>query len=160
MGFGKWVLGGVCAVGAVVAAPVVLPAAGLAAAAGVAGVAGVAAGAVQEKKTENAYNKGRKDGNIEASNVYYEKFWEQADDFYTKWQEQTNIINELRKKVAAYKEKEDLTQEEIEERDQLIEELLERTRQLEEEIKEDESGMTDSMTEYISGTKNWALALQ
>jgi len=32
MGFGKWLLGGVCAVGAVIAAPIVLPmaAAGLA----------------------------------------------------------------------------------------------------------------------------------
>lgn len=44
MGLGKWVLGGVCAVGAVVAAPVVLPAAAVAgaAAAGAAATAGAA----------------------------------------------------------------------------------------------------------------------
>lgn len=114
MGFGKFLLGGVCAVGAVIAAPVVVPAAGLAlattsmvgtgaasaaaftagvgmytassaAAATVAGVAagaaGVAAGAAQEKKLENAYNKGRNDGIEEASKIYETKLREQYDAF-------------------------------------------------------------------------------
>lgn len=40
MGFGKWIVGGVCAVGAVIAAPVVLPVAGVNAAVAALGVGG------------------------------------------------------------------------------------------------------------------------
>lgn len=42
MGFGKWILGGVCAVGAVIAAPIVLPMAAAGAASGAVGLASVA----------------------------------------------------------------------------------------------------------------------
>ena len=52
MGFGKFVLGGVCAVGAVIAAPVVVPAAGIALATStltVGGAVGSAAMAVDQE---------------------------------------------------------------------------------------------------------------
>ena len=90
MGFGKFIVGGLCAVGAVVAAPVVLPAAGLAiagsaltgtaglvagtalmgtsatTAAAVAGVAGTAIAAANEKKSQDkedaAYARGVRSG--------------------------------------------------------------------------------------------------
>ena len=90
MGFGKFIVGGLCAVGAVVAAPVVLPAAGLAiagsavtgtagliagtalmgtsatTAAAVAGVAGTAIAAASEKKAQDkedmAYARGVRSG--------------------------------------------------------------------------------------------------
>lgn len=89
MGFGKFLLGGLCAVGAVIAAPVVVPAAGLAVAgslatgavgttigmaaatastatiATAAGVAaattGIAVGAIQEKRVDES----RRDGIVE-----------------------------------------------------------------------------------------------
>lgn len=99
MGFGKYIVGGLCAVGAIVAAPVVAPAAGfallgtagssvgvalmsasattVAATAGVAaGAAGVAAGAHQEKKANNKYEQGKRDGYVEASKVYEKKIAE------------------------------------------------------------------------------------
>lgn len=113
MGLGKYLFGGVCAVGAVIAAPVALPAAGLAiagsavtglagvtvgtgimaagattaaaATAGVvAGVAGVTAGALQEKKIDDSYTKGKKEGIVEASAEYEEKLKKQANAFYLK----------------------------------------------------------------------------
>lgn len=101
MGLGKYVLGGICAVGAVVAAPVVLPAAGFSIAASAlgatgagfalgtgmmaastgavattavaAGAAGVAVGSVHEKKVDGIRQEGRADGYIAASQEYEEK---------------------------------------------------------------------------------------
>ena len=159
MGFGKWVLGGVCAVGAVVAAPVALPAMGaailtsstvgattagisaglamLGASSGtvatVAGAAGFAAGAAQEKKREEAYDKGRRDGNVSASKVFEEKMRDQEQFFNAKTKECVSKINELEKKLTEYKDKEELTQEEIRERDQIIDEMLECIKELEKE---------------------------
>lgn len=108
MGFGKFLLGGACAVGAIIAAPVVLPAAGMAiagssltgaagltagmaiagasstTAAVVAGAAGVAAGAAHEKKIENAYDKGCKEGYMAASKEYEKKLRDQEAKFNQK----------------------------------------------------------------------------
>ena len=106
MGFGKFLIGGICAVGAVVAAPVVLPAAGLAIAAApvtgavgvsaglaiattsaatagvVAGTAGVIAGDIMEDKEhreekESMYRKGRR----ETADAYETKFKKQEEEF-------------------------------------------------------------------------------
>ncbi len=185
MGFGKWVLGGVCAVGAVVAAPVVLPAAGLAiaaapvtgaigvsaglglaaastgtvaATAAAAGAVGVAAGAMQEKKWEEAYNKGKKDGNITASKVYEEKMRNQEQDFKAKIKEYIDNINDLKEKLAEYKEKETLTEEEQKEKDRLIAEMLEYIKKLEEEIGGKDNSMTPFVSECISDARNLILA--
>lgn len=109
MGFGKFLIGGICAVGAVVAAPVVLPAAGLAIAAApvtgavgvsaglaiattsaatagvVAGTAGVIAGDIMEDKEhreekESMYRKGRR----ETADAYETKFKKQEEEFQKK----------------------------------------------------------------------------
>ena len=106
MGFGKFLIGGICAVGAVVAAPVVLPAAGLAIAAApvtgavgvsaglaiattsaatagvVAGTAGVIAGDIMEDKEhqeekESMYRKGRR----ETADAYETKLKKQEEEF-------------------------------------------------------------------------------
>lgn len=106
MGFGKYILGGICAAGAVIAAPVVLPAAGLAiatapvtgavglsaglaiagtsaATAGVvAGTAGVIAGDIMEDKEhqeekESMYRKGRR----ETADAYETKLKKQEEEF-------------------------------------------------------------------------------
>lgn len=128
MGFGKFLIGGICAVGAVVAAPVVLPAAGLAIAAApvtgavgvsaglaiattsaatagvVAGTAGVIAGDIMEDKEhqeekESMYRKGRR----ETADAYETKFKKQEEEFQKK-------VDELKAKgaqkdeiIAAYK---------------------------------------------------------
>lgn len=109
MGFGKYVLGGICAVGAVIAAPVVLPAAGLgiagsalgatgagfalgtgmmAASTGTvaattiaAGTAGVAAGSAYEKKMEEVRAEGRRNGYVAASQEYEAKLRRQIESF-------------------------------------------------------------------------------
>lgn len=109
MGFGKFLLGGVCAVGAVIAAPIVVPAAGFALAASsvtgaigltaglglvtassatvatvagvTAGVAGVAAGAFQEKQVDDARYEGQKIGYNKASKEYESKFKKQVAEF-------------------------------------------------------------------------------
>ncbi len=109
MGFGKYVLGGICAVGAVIAAPVVLPAAGLgiatsalgatgaglalgtgmmaastgtvAATAVAAGTAGMVAGNAHEKKMDEVRAEGRRNGYIAASQEYEEKLLRQAEVF-------------------------------------------------------------------------------
>lgn len=109
MGFGKFLLGGVCAVGAVIAAPVVVPAAGMAMAtssalgtlglsAGLglatastttvatvvgvsAGVAGVAAGAYQEKRVDDARYEGQRSGYEKASKEFELKFGKQVNEF-------------------------------------------------------------------------------
>ncbi len=112
MGFGKYVLGGICAVGAVIAAPVVLPAAGLgiatsalgatgaglalgtgmmavstgtvAATAVAAGTAGMAVGSAHEKKMDEVRAEGRRNGYIAASQEYEEKLRRQAEIFLKK----------------------------------------------------------------------------
>lgn len=112
MGFGKFLLGGVCAVGAVIAAPIVVPAAGMAIAASsvtgaigltaglglvtassatvatvagvTAGVAGIAAGAYQEKQVDDARYEGQKSGYNKASKEYESKFEKQVLEFTEK----------------------------------------------------------------------------
>lgn len=116
MGFGKFLVGGVCAAGAIVAAPVILPAVGFAAigtgaigttvglglmtassttlavgAGAVAGVAGVAAGASQEKKLDKARQEGCQQGYIKASDRYAAKFKKQGEE-----------LSSLREKVDDY----------------------------------------------------------
>lgn len=181
MGFGKWVLGGVCAVGAVVAAPVVLPAAGLAiaaapvtgaigvtaglglaaastgtvaATAAAAGTVGVVAGAVQEKKQEKAYDRGKNDGRTSTSKVYEEKMQKQEQIFKGKIKEIIGKINELKEELSKYKEIEKLTQEELQERDRIEAEMLEYIKKLEEELKEEDSNTTTLVSEYISDARN------
>lgn len=182
MGFGKWVLGGVCAVGAVVAAPVVLPAAGLAiaaapatgaiglsvgsalmgvsagTAAAAAGAAGVAVGAAQEKKREEAYDKGRRDGNVSASKEYEEKCQQQEKVFKAKIKEYMDKINGLKGQLASYKEESELTEEEIRERDQYELELLEYIKKLEEELSGEDSSTTAWVSEYICDARNFVSA--
>lgn len=182
MGFGKWVLGGVCAVGAVVAAPVVLPAAGLAiaaapatgaiglsvgsalmgvsagTAAAAAGAAGVAVGAAQEKKREEAYDKGRRDGNVSASKEYEEKYQKQEQIFKAKIKEYMDKINGLKEQLASYKEESELTEEEIRERDQYELELLEYIKKLEEELSGEDSSTTAWVSEYICDARNFVSA--
>lgn len=182
MGFGKWVLGGVCAVGAVVAAPVVLPAAGLAiaaapatgaiglsvgsalmgvsagTAAAAAGAAGVAVGAAQEKKREEAYDKGRRDGNVSASKEYEEKCQQQEKVFKAKIKEYMDKINGLKEQLASYKEESELTEEEIRERDQYELELLEYIKKLEEELSGEDSSTTAWVSEYICDARNFVSA--
>lgn len=147
MGFGKFVLGGVCAVGAVIAAPVVVPAAtialatspitgaaGLAAAetllfasstsvavgaAAVGGAAGMAAGAAQEKKVNNAYNQGYSEGCSDAGKEYELKLKKQEEVFQGK-------INELKKDAQEKDKLIDLYEVYIEE---LEREKVERKRQ-------------------------------
>lgn len=132
MGFGKWVLGGVCAAGAVIAAPIVVPAAGMAIAgsaatgmvglslglgmatassatiattAGVAaGVAGVAAGAAQEKKIDNARVEGKQEGYKKASYEYEVKFCNQADDFLNNKKNWENDRDEYERLLKEYGE--------------------------------------------------------
>lgn len=144
MGFGKWLLGGACAVGAVIAAPVVLPAAGfammgsavgattlgfaaalelgtasagaVAATAAAAGAAGVAAGSVCEKKADTARSEGRKEGYAAASDEYEKKLRMQAEKFI--------------------KKERDWKQEKVE-YDQLIDKLLAYIKELEEELGSD-----------------------
>lgn len=182
MGFGKWVLGGVCAVGAVVAAPVVLPAAGLAiaaapatgaiglsvgsalmgvsagTAAAAAGAAGVAVGAAQEKKREEAYDKGRRDGNVSASKEYEEKYQKQEKVFKAKIKEYMDKINGLKEQLANYKEESELTEEEIRERDQYELELLKYIKKLEEELSGEDSSTTAWVSEYICDARNFVSA--
>lgn len=182
MGFGKWVLGGVCAVGAVVAAPVVLPAAGLAiaaapatgaiglsvgsalmgvsagTAAAAAGAARVAVGAAQEKKREEAYDKGRRDGNVSASKEYEEKYQKQEKVFKAKIKEYMDKINGLKEQLASYKEESELTEEEIRERDQYELELLEYIKKLEEELSGEDSSTTAWVSEYICDARNFVSA--
>lgn len=182
MGFGKWVLGGVCAVGAVVAAPVVLPAAGLAiaaapatgaiglsvgsalmgvsagTAAAAAGAAGVAVGAAQEKKREEAYDKGRRDGNVSASKEYEEKYQKQEKVFKAKIKEYMDKINGLKEQLASYKEESELTEEDIRERDQYELELLEYIKKLEEELSGEDSSTTAWVSEYICDARNFVSA--
>lgn len=146
MGFGKFVLGGVCAVGAVIAAPAVVPAAtlalinpitgtaGLAAAetllfasstsvavgaAAVGGAAGMAAGAAQEKKVNNAYNQGYSEGCRDAGKEYELKLKKQEEVFQGK-------INELKKDAQEKDKLIDLYEVYIEE---LEREKVERKRQ-------------------------------
>lgn len=122
MGIGKFLLGGVCAVGAVIAAPVVVPAAGMAiaassvtgaigltaglglataapatvaAVAGVtAGVAGVAAGAYQEKQVDDARYEGQHSGYVKASKEYAAKFAKQVEEFTNKKKDLERDIDE------------------------------------------------------------------
>lgn len=181
MGFGKWLLGGVCAVGAVVAAPVLLPAAGLAiaaapvtgaigvsaglgmaaastgtvaATAAVAGAAGAAAGAMQEKKQEEAYDRGKKDGTASTSKEYEGKFRDQEQAFNAKAKEDVEKINNLAEMLNMYKEKEKLTQEEIKERDRLIDELLESIKNLEGKPSGEDSNTVALVSECISDARN------
>ena len=186
MGFGKWVLGGVCAVGAVVAAPVVLPAAGfalassavgatsvglsaglgmmaastgtVAATAAAAGAAGVVAGAAQEKKREEAYDKGRRDGNVSASKEYEEKCQQQGKVFKAKIKVYMDKINGGKGQLASYKEESELTEEEIRERDQYELELLEYIKKLEEELSGEDSSTTAWVSEYICDARNFVSA--
>lgn len=146
MGFGKWLLGGACAVGAVIAAPVILPAAGfavmgsavgatavgataglammagtsgaVAATAAAAGAAGVAAGSVCEKKTDTARSEGRKEGYAAASDEYEKKLRMQAEKFI--------------------KKERDWKQEKVE-YDQLVDQLLAYIKELEEELGSDDA---------------------
>lgn len=144
MGFGKWVLGGVCAVGAVVAAPV--------------GAAGVAVGAAQEKKREEAYDKGRRDGNVSASKEYEEKYQKQEKVFKAKIKEYMDKINGLKEQLASYKEESELTEEEIRERDQYELELLKYIKKLEEELSGEDSSTTAWVSEYICDARNFVSA--
>lgn len=125
MGFGKFLLGGVCAVGAVIAAPIVVPAAGMAIAASsvtgaigltaglglvtassatvatvagvTAGVAGVAAGAYQEKQVDDARYEGQHSGYNKASKEYTSKFQKQVAEF-------TEEKKNLKQNIDEYKE--------------------------------------------------------
>lgn len=148
MGFGKWVLGGVCAVGAVVAAPVVLPTAGLATLV-TSGVAGVAAGSLYERQMEKARDEGRRESQVSVSNAYEEKMRNQEQAFKSKIKEEMGKMSELKKKLAEYKEKEKLTQEEIEERDRLIDEMQECINNLEKEFGREDGSMTAFASGYI-----------
>lgn len=153
MGFGKWVLGGVCAVGAVVAAPVVLSAAGVATVV-TSGVAGVAAGSIYERQMEKARDEGRKESSISVSNAYEEKMRNQEKIFKEKIKEYMGKIGELKNKLEEYKEKEELTQEELQERDQIIDEMQEYMGKLERELSGEDSSMTDLVSEYLCDAKN------
>lgn len=182
MGFGKWVLGGVCAVGAVVAAPVVLPAAGfalassavgatsvglsaglgmmaastgtVAATAAAAGAVGVVAGAAQEKKREDARDSGKKEGYASAVKECEDKFRKQEQFFKEKTKEYIAKIDELKEKLSKFREKERLTQEELRERDQMENEMLEYIKKLEEELSGEDSSTTALVSEYIFDAKN------
>lgn len=107
MGFGKYLLGSMCAVGAVVAAPVMLPAARLMAVNTIV-PAGIVAGKVHEKKIKE---EARKEGYVEASREYEEKLRLQAKEFLEKkgkWEIDRNRYNELLNEYEAYiKELED-----------------------------------------------------
>lgn len=157
MGFGKWVLGGVCAVGAVVAAPVILPTAGVATVV-TSGIAGVAAGSLYERQMEKARDEGRKESQISVSNTYEEKMRNQEQVFKLKIKEYMGKIGELKNKLAEYKEKEKLTQEGIQERDQIIDEMQEYMKKLEEELSGEDSSTTALVSEYICDAKNLIIA--
>ncbi len=104
MGFGKYLLGSMCAVGAVIAAPVMLPAAGLMAAPVLVNVVptGIIAGKVHEKKIKE---EARKEGYVEASREYEEKIRLQAKEFLEKkgkWEIDRNQYEELLNQYATY----------------------------------------------------------
>lgn len=172
MGFGKWVLGGVCAAGAVIAAPVVLPAAGLAivgsslgatgvgltaglgmmaassgavaTTAAVAGTAGVAIGAAQEKKIDNARHEGKEEGIKEASQEYEEKFRKQAE-----------IVEKL---IKEFESADSISEEQRIRMRDLIEELMLQIEELErklEKAKRENSSNTNEITNQIAISKNW-----
>lgn len=157
MGFGKWVLGGVCAVGAVVAAPVVLPTAGLATVV-TSGVVGAAASSIYERQMEKARDEGRRDGNVSASKEYEEKYQKQEQIFKAKIKEYMDKINGLKEQLASYKEETELTEEEIRERDQYELELLEYIKKLEEELSGEDSSTTAWVSEYICDARNFVSA--
>ena len=73
----------------------------------------------------------------------------QEQAFKSKIKEEMGKISELKRKLAEYREKEKLTQEEIEERDRLIDEMQECINNLEKELCGEDSSMTAFASEYI-----------
>ena len=127
-------------------------------AAAAAGAARVAVGAAQEKKREEAYDKGRRDGNVSASKEYEEKYQKQEKVFKAKIKEYMDKINGLKEQLASYKEESELTEEEIRERDQYELELLEYIKKLEEELSGEDSSTTAWVSEYICDARNFVSA--
>lgn len=158
MGFGKWLLGGACAVGAVIAAPVVLPAAGfavmgsavgatavgatagmammagtsgaVAATAAAAGAAGLAVGAASEKKNDEAWSAGFKEGCAAASDIYEEKLRKQAEEFIKKerdWKlardEYEQLIDQLTAYIQELAEKQGSDNDNLKQAEQQLNEL-------------------------------------
>ncbi len=104
MGFGKYLLGSMCAVGAVIAAPVMLPAAGLMAAPVLVNAVptGIIAGKVHEKKVKE---EARKEGYVEASREYEERLRLQVEEFLEKKGEREidrNKYNDLLDQYETY----------------------------------------------------------
>ena len=107
MGFGKYLLGSMCAVGAVIAAPVMLPAAGLMAAPVLVNAVptGIIAGKVHEKKVKE---EARKEGYVEASREYEERLRLQVEEFLEKKGEREidrNKYNDLLDQYETYIQK-------------------------------------------------------
>ncbi|MDE7359190.1 MAG: hypothetical protein K2N39_07160 [Lachnospiraceae bacterium] len=113
------------------------------------GFAGVAAGSLYEILMEKGRDEGRKESLISVSNAYEEKMRNQEQAFKSKIKEEMGKISELKRKLAEYREKEKLTQEEIEERDRLIDEMQECINNLEKELCGEDSSMTAFASEYI-----------
>ena len=154
MGKGKWILGGLCALGAIVAAPVVAPVAGMAmlgsssaavgaagigligasstavaAGAGVAaGAAGVAAGSVREKRDREKYDEGWDDGTIYTAGIY-EKKMEALQSHYQK------LLNDY-EECKKYKDSCDSLVVINDKKDILIQNMQSYIKQLEAEITE------------------------
>lgn len=153
MGFGKWIVGGVCAAGAVVAAPVILPVTGLATVV-TSGVVGAAASSIYERQMEKARDEGRRESQVSVSNAYEEKMRSQEETFKAKIKEYMEKIGEFKRKLAEYKDREELTQEEIRERDQIIDEMQECIKVLERELSGEDGSMTAYTSEYIVEARN------
>lgn len=153
MGFGKWIVGGVCAAGAVVAAPVILPATGLATVV-TSGIVGAAASSIYERQMEKARDEGRRESQVSVSNAYEEKMRSQEETFKAKIKEYVEKISEYKRKLAEYKDREELTQEEIRERDQIIDEMQECIKELERELSGEDASMTAYTSEYIVEARN------
>lgn len=151
MGLGKWVVSSMCAAGAVIAAPVILPTAGISLLA--AGVVGATAGSIYERQMDKARDEGRRESIISVSNTYEEKMRDQEQNFKAKIKEYMYIINKLKGKLKKYKEKVDLTEEELQERDEIEKEMLEYIKKLEEELDGEDSSTTALVSEYISDVR-------
>ena len=160
MGFGKFLLGGVCAVGAIVAAPVVLPTAGLAiaastatgaigttvglavatatpaAAAAVAGAAGIAAGSMVEKGIDDARWEGKQSGIKEASEVYEEKLRKQAEEFLAKERVTKEDKEKYVQLITKYKKALDEKEAQLKEMKRLNSDAFDVIAELENEVKE------------------------
>ncbi len=154
MGKGKWILGGLCALGAIVAAPVVAPVAGMAmlgstsAAVGTAGIglltassttvaagaglaagaAGVAAGSAREKRDRKKYDEGWDDGAEYTADVYETKI----EAMQSHYQKLLNDYEECKK----YKNACDDLIELNDKKDALLQQMIAYNKELEKTIAE------------------------